>query len=223
MNGPALATRLGLAVAVLLTGGCIFNVQLPATGFEGAGLGVASGGFGASANTARFRTARYAFHDADTLTAVLLPDAADRGSPYLRPAGEEEMDPPARAVTLRLMWRSKAARTPIDADATNCVFLYVAFDDNGEVGVYEGAGFILLSQKPGTNRIDARILKATLLLTDATPGFDDPIGQAEIAGSLTLVRDDEFVTPTIRRLNAAVTQRLGFPRLVADPKPTQHF
>ncbi|MEM1209132.1 MAG: hypothetical protein AAGI54_07670, partial [Planctomycetota bacterium] len=78
----------------------------------------------------------------------------------------------------------------------------------------EGAGFILLSQKPGTNRIDARILKATLLLTDATPGFDDPIGQAEIAGSLTLIRDDEFVAPTIRRLSAAVTERLGFPRLV---------
>ncbi|MEM9251856.1 MAG: hypothetical protein AAGB29_05860 [Planctomycetota bacterium] len=210
-----------LCVGALLVSGC--GLQPPAIGLEGAGLGVASGGIGSAGKSAKFRTARYAFHDTDSLTAVLLPDAADRESPYRRQAEAETLDPPARAVTLRLMWRSQAARTPIDSDATNCAFQYVVFDDAGQVGVYEGAGFILLTQRPGTNRIDARILKATLLLTDATPGFDDPIGQTDIAGSLTMVRDDGFVYPTIRRLDAAISDRLGYPRLVEASAPTDRL
>jgi hypothetical protein len=204
------AVTLLIGLVVAMAAGC--QVQLPATGFEGAGLGVRAGSsLAAGPAMARFRTARYAFHDADTVTAVLLPDAADRrASPDLADT------PPPRAITLRLMWRSKAARTPIDPDATNCAFQYVVFEDDGDVGVYSGAGFILLSQKPGTDRIDARILKATLVLSDATDGFTDPVGRAEIAGRLTLVRDDDFVNPAIRRLNATVTDRLGFPRLVGS-------
>jgi len=196
-----------LCVAALLAGGC--SIQLPATGFEGAGLGVKAGTDDGRSASARFKTARYAYHDTDTFTAVLLPDGDEREA-----AAIDADNLPGRAVTLRLMWRSKAARTPIDPDATNCGFQYVVVDDDGELGVYSGAGFILLSQKPGANRIDARILKATLLLSDATEGYDDPIGRAEIAGRLTLVRDDAFVTPAVRRLNAAITQRLTYPRLV---------
>ncbi|MEM6333038.1 MAG: hypothetical protein AAF823_06830 [Planctomycetota bacterium] len=208
----AVAAVVGLAM-LLGGGGCA--IQFPAVGFEGAELSAASIAT-AEGLDGRYRTARYAFHDTDTMTAVLLPASVDR--PAATTGQDAFGDLPGSVVTMRLMWRSKPARTPIDADATNCSFQFVVRRGE-EVGVYSGAGYLLLNQRPGTQRINARILNATLVLTDTTPGFADDTGQAELAGRLTLLRDDDFVGPAIRGVNAAVSEALGFPRVVDGNEP----
>ncbi|MEO0586300.1 MAG: hypothetical protein AAF078_01550 [Planctomycetota bacterium] len=208
-----------VGVAVLLGGGGC-SIQLPAVGFEGAELSAGSIA-DAEGLDGRYRTARYAFHDVDTMTAVLLPASVDRPAATTGADADAVDDLPESVVTIRLMWRSKPARTPIDADATNCSFQFVVRRGE-EIGVYSGAGYLLLNQRPGTDRINARILNATLVLSDTTPGFVDETGQAELAGRLTLLRDDDFVGPAIRGVNAAVSEALGFPRVVdGDPGPNE--
>ncbi|MCE9592310.1 MAG: hypothetical protein K8S99_17525 [Planctomycetes bacterium] len=157
-----------------------------------------------------FGTGVYSFDDKNNLTVVLFDGPEDN---------------PTQAVVLRMFWKPRAARTPIDKTATNATIHYLIFtgEKNQLAGVYSGAGFLYPKQKPGGAMLDASVWQASLRLTDKTNGFDDRLGQAMVKGGFSARRDDPAVQQSIRRLNIMVRERLGYPRLVdqTNPDPTQ--
>jgi len=135
---------------------------------------------------------------------------------------EGELNNPTQAVTVRMFWRPKAGATPIDRTATNATIHYVIFtgEPTGDVtageqiGIYSGAGFLYPSNKPGGDRLTGGIWEANLRLSDHTEAFADLLGKAVIKGKFTARRDDLATDRALRRLNAVLRERLGYPRLV---------
>jgi hypothetical protein len=153
-----------------------------------------------------FDKAYYAYASDDSVTVVLI-------------AGPE--DNPTQAATVRLFWAPKAGQTPIAPEATNATVQYIVFADRRtddgffrEVGVYSGAGYLFLEDKPGVARITGSLWEADLLLADRSERFKDLLGQSRLTGTFTARRDEQKVNELLRLLNTRVTQRLGYPRLV---------
>lgn len=159
----------------------------------------------------------YSFQNTNEFTAVLI---------------KGDINAPESAMTVRMFWRPRVARTPIDRNATNATVHYIVFHHRlgkGEeataatgspprenVGIFSGAGFIYPHAKPGGERLRIGMWEATLRLNpeDATADFTDHLGAAILDGRFTLKRDEAQVNHLIRQLNVEIRQRLGFPRLV---------
>lgn len=125
------------------------------------------------------------------------------------------LENPRQFMTIRMLWRPRAARTPISRDATNASIRHVIFTEDGaQVGIYSGGGFLWPKGKPGAATMKASIWNASLKLSNTTEGF--PAGNllSEMEGSFSLQRDDAGVDQALRQLNVLLRQRLGYPYLV---------
>lgn len=159
-----------------------------------------------------FNSAYYVFDSTESITIVLI---------------EGPEDNPVQAAAIRMMWKPRAGRTPINPDATNATIQYIVFanrrTDEGffrEVGVYSGAGFLYLDSDPGDARLTASLWQADLLLADRSDRFKDLLGQSTLRGSFTAERNSDKVQQLIKDLNLRVSDRLGYPRLIdADSQP----
>ncbi len=157
----------------------------------------------------RFDTAYYREADDNTVTFVLLD-------------GDEAS--PTQAAVVRLFWRPRAGRTPLEETATNCTISYLVFADDpdgdvrnaGQVGVYVGAGFLFPGSKPGPAELTADLWDATVRLDTRSDRFADLLGTATMTGSFEARRDPAKVNELLNQLNRQVTQRLGFPRMVRN-------
>jgi hypothetical protein len=200
--------RRGALLVIALVGSLLAGCSLPtlpAIGSPGAKLEMTSRFYDDVRRTGRFDTAVYGYDSQDHFTAVLLSGPIEN---------------PREAVTLRFFWRPRAALTPIDPEATNTTMHYMVFEDadtEQAVGVYSGAGYLFPRQVPGPKKISADIWQGILTLVDASPGFNDQLGEALLQGDLVLRRDDAAISDLTRRLNVLVTDRLGYPRLVDVP------
>lgn len=154
--------------------------------------------------TGDFDRAFYRLDGENAVTIVLL-------------AGPE--DAPEQAAVVRMFWQPRAGATPISASATNASVQYLVFGpQNGEVGVYSGAGFLHPNSDLGQNTLRAGLWEATLRLADRSANFDDSLGKAVLRGEVTARRDDAAVHDLLHQLDQQVTERLGYPRLVrAEP------
>ncbi len=163
--------------------------------------------------TGDFRAAYYADTDPNNITFVLID-------------GDENQ--PTQAVVIRLFWRPRAGRTPLQKTATNCTISYLVFapdPDNdrrnpGQVGVYTGAGFLMPASAPGPAQLVADMWDASLRLDTRSDRFADLLGQATLTGSFEARRDPAKVDALLQQLNRALTDRLGFPRLVQQKTQT---
>ncbi len=195
--------RLGTASALLLT------LALAAIGCTSLGrqpggqLTLRSAAGSTAALAATFETGYYRYDDQNHVTVLLVDGPADN---------------PAQAVTIRMFWKPRAARTPISTTATNATIHYLIFagQDNREVGVYSGAGFMFPYAEPGQPTLTAAIWDANLRLTDHTAGFHDLLGNAALSGRFTVTRDDVAVEQALHQLRIQLRNRLGYPRLVSD-------
>ncbi len=157
--------------------------------------------------TGDFDTAYYSDADPNSVTFVLLD-------------GDEVN--PTQAAVVRLFWRPRAGRTPLEETATNCTISYLVFAPDpdadrrnpGEVGVYAGAGFLMPDRKPGPAELTADMWDASLRLDTRSDRFTDLLGSATLTGSFKARRDPAKVGTLLQQLNRAVAERLGFPRLV---------
>lgn len=150
----------------------------------------------------RFDTALYSLDGPDHATLVLL-------------AGPVE--DPTQAVTMRLFWRPRGGRTPLEPSATNVTIHHLVFahgEGAAEAGLYSGAGFLRPRGELGENTLRLHLRESVLRLKDRSAGFVDPLGQAVLQGELRAVRDDAAVQEVIRRLNVLARERLGYPSLV---------
>ncbi len=148
----------------------------------------------------KFDSAIYEFGDEDTVTIVML-----KGTP----------EEPELAATLRLMWKPRAGKTPVDRSATNLTINYVVFAGDDQVGIYSGAGFMLPEGKPGRGRIGGDIRQATVRLSDSSDQFTDLLENIRLEGDVTALRADGEVQPLLRKLALKIRERLGRVRLVS--------
>ena len=201
LNGSGLARRTATVLAVCCLAMLVGCGGLWRTTRAGGDLSLHSRAQAGASLEGGFTAGYYHFDDTNHLTAVLL-------------AGPE--DAPTRVVTVRMFWRPRAGRTPIDPNATNGTIHYVIFTggDPPQTGIYSGAGFVYLKSKPGKASLTASVWDATLRLTDHSEGFHDLLGPAEMRGSFTVRRDDAKTDELLRDLNATIEQRLGHRRLV---------
>jgi hypothetical protein len=92
-------------------------------------------------------------------------------------------------VTARIFWQPIGGRTSLNPRSLNTTFRYLVMRPEG-VGMYEGAGFVRLSDKAGAKHMTVRVMDADLRLTQATANFHDTIGRARLAGRISATYSD---------------------------------
>ena len=80
-------------------------------------------------------------------------------------------------VHIHLFLNPKPGKTPIEPTAANTTVRYILIA-NGEIGVYDGAGFILPSKEIGKDSLAGSLKGAPTMLTRKTPRFNDLLGTA---------------------------------------------
>ena len=155
----------------------------------------------ATSLTAQFDVGQYQYRNKNELTVLLLDGPATD---------------PTQAVVIRMWWKPRAARTPIDANATNATIHYVIFtgQDHQEVGIYSGAGFMFPRNTPGKAMLKGGLWDGNMSFSEGTAGFNDLLKKAVITGRFTVRRDDMGVNQALRQLHILLRERLGYARLV---------
>jgi hypothetical protein len=157
--------------------------------------------------TSRFQTACFAYSPGAE-TSFLLTDLSD----------EELLDGSIRngqVLHLSLLWEPKPGATPMDSSATNVVVHYVILS-NGELGIYEGGGFAVLSGSPRAGRVSLTMRDASIRLLEATEGFVDRLSPARMTGRFAASRDDERAHLIRLATSQIVTNALGRTRFVME-------
>ncbi|MEZ6164602.1 MAG: hypothetical protein R3B67_09225 [Phycisphaerales bacterium] len=155
------------------------------------------------------RTRVYAFHDENTADIYLtdLPDAQltaffEKNADWSQISGT--------IVHIHLFLDPKPGKTPIEPTAANASIRY-AIISNGQIGIYDGAGFMLPGRKPGKDSINGSFKAAPLRLTRASDGFADLLTPARLDLSFDAKLDERAAPELQARLDA----------MAAVAKPTQ--
>jgi len=152
-----------------------------------------------------FDSGIYSFDDTGNITVLLFDGPVDR---------------PTRAMTMRMMWEPRAARTPLAPGATNATIRYVIFrgDQKPMVGLYSGAGFLYPKGRLGSGNLTLSLWQGNLRWSEASDGFEDQLGQVQIRGVFSAHRDDKAMHQALRRISVRLSHSLGYPQYVrADP------
>jgi len=88
--------------------------------------------------------------------------------------------------------------------------------NNGQVAIYSGAGFLYPYARPGRKKLEVGMWEASVRLRDASAGYDDEWGPAEVKGRFTVRRDDQQIHRLLHTLRVKIRERLGYPRLVRE-------
>lgn len=155
------------------------------------------------------RTRVYAFHDENTADIYLtdLPNAQltaffEKNADWSQISGT--------IVHIHLFLDPKPGKTPIEPTAANASIRY-AIISNGQIGIYDGAGFMLPGRKPGKDSINGSFKAAPLRLTRASDGFSDLLTPARLDLSFDAKLDERAAPELQARLDA----------MAAVAKPTQ--
>lgn len=155
------------------------------------------------------RTRVYAFHDENTADIYLtdLPDAQltaffEKNADWSQISGT--------IVHIHLFLDPKPGKTPIEPTAANASIRY-AIISNGQIGIYDGAGFMLPGRKPGKDSLNGSFKAAPLRLTRASDGFADLLTPARLDLSFDAKLDERAAPELQARLDA----------MAAVAKPTQ--
>lgn len=146
----------------------------------------------------RFDRGFYAYTDENTVQVLLV---------------DGSVNTPRQVVQLRMHWRPRAGRTPVDRTSTNTSVRYIIFS-GGAAGMYSGAGFLFPRNMPGKDRFRAELRTTSARLVDASESFVDPLGLAEISGDFSVRRDDAAVLRLVRVVERRLEDRLGYPVLL---------
>lgn len=186
------------------------KIELPAFGGPGGKAQIQSASPNGTHLTAQFDYATYTHNEDNSVTMLLV---------------EGEPENPRQALTIQMFYLPIAGYTPVDSNAVNALFEYVVFAPTGEgadaadsspvkVGVYSGAGFVHPKQTPGAEQMAVSAWDASLVLTDASEGFNDLLGLAKIEGKFVFTLDPGSTFDGKRQLSQRVSRALGYPRSV---------
>jgi hypothetical protein len=92
-------------------------------------------------------------------------------------------------------------KTPIESTAASATIRTIVIAQ-GEIGVYDGAGFLLPGGSIEKGRVSARVRNAPLRLTRRTPGFADPLVTPEMDLSFSVRQDVQAASELDDRVEA---------------------
>jgi len=116
-------------------------------------------------------------------------------------------------IHLELLWIPKPGKTPMDDSATNASIRHIIIED-GELGIYGGAGFVIPRGKLGKRTAHLSINQASLTLQDNTASFVDLLTPAQLSGDLSAQLDDGMARNLKFSISQFVTDALGYSKLV---------
>ena len=133
---------------------------------------------------------------------------------YMTDLTREQLDPAVALeelsgslVHVRMFIRPRAGKTPIDSTATNATIRHVVLS-GGAIGVYGGGGFLFPRSSRTSDPFTGRMRGATLVLTDRTANFVDPLGPSTMSLSVRAPRDDALAALIAARLDESL-ERFG--------------
>ena len=124
------------------------------------------------------RTRVYTYHD-DNTADIYLTDLTDAQLTAFFQTNADWSQISGTIVHVHLFLDPRPGKTPIEPTAANASIRY-GIISNGQIGIYDGAGFMLPGQKPGNKSISGTFQAAPLRLSRATPGFADPLTPARL-------------------------------------------
>jgi hypothetical protein len=124
----------------------------------------------------------------------------------------------AEVVHVEFLWRPRAGRTPVSADATNLSIRYVVLVDD-QIGLYGGGGFGWPRGTAGDGGFGVTISGSNLALLDSTDGFRDLLTPARLAGRLDAILDETTAIRLRDVISQIVTDGLGRTRWVDATLP----
>ena len=146
------------------------------------------------------RTRVYTFHD-DNTADIYLTDLSDAQLTSFFQTNADWSQISGTIVHIHLFLDPRPGKTPIEPTAANASIRY-GIISNGQVGIYDGAGFMLPGKKPGKGSMDGTFKAAPLRLSRATPGFADPLTPARLDLSFDSKLDDAAAPELQARLDA---------------------
>lgn len=149
------------------------------------------------------RTRVYRYHD-DNTADIYLTDLSDQMLTAFFQSNADWSQISGTIVHIHLFLDPKPGKTPIEPTAANASIRY-AIISNGQIGIYDGAGFMLPGQKPGKGSIDGAFKAAPLRLSRATEGFSDPLTPARLDLSFDAKLDEQAAPELQARLDAMAT------------------
>ncbi len=128
----------------------------------------------------RFSESYYSYDRDQTLNFILRSSSTDAAT------GK----PVEQVATIRVFWRPKGGVTTLNPSALNSTFRYVIMTPD-TLGIYEGAGFVLLNSRTGAGKMQARVMDSDMRLTQKSDGFVDNLGRARMKGTFAANYNDE--------------------------------
>ena len=148
-----------------------------------------------SVYSTKLGTRVYSYHD-DNTADIYLTDLSDAQLTAFFQKNADWSQISGTLVHIHLFLDPKPGKTPIEPTAANASIRY-AIISSGQVGIYDGAGFMLPGQKPGNNSISGSFAAAPLRLSRATEGFSDPLTPARLDMSFD-AKLDELAAPELQ-------------------------
>tara|TARA_R110000868_G_scaffold226872_1_gene479642 strand:+ start:149240 stop:149860 length:621 start_codon:yes stop_codon:yes gene_type:complete len=128
--------------------------------------------------SAQYPTRAYHYDDKNTADVYLTDLSDDELSAFFTQSGDWSQIT-GTIAQVHLFLNPKPGRTPIEPTAASTAIRWIVITQ-GEIGVYDGAGFMLPGGKVTKGSISGSIRNAPLRLTRKTPGFSDPLITPEI-------------------------------------------
>lgn len=152
-----------------------------------------------------------AYHSEDKNTAnIYLTDLSDDELSAFFTESRDWSGVSGTIAQVSLFLKPKPGSTPIEPTAASAAVRWIVITQ-GEVGVYDGAGFMIPGGKVTKGSISGSIRNAPLNLTRRTAGFSDPMITPEIDISFGAEYDEQSAGELASRVQA----------LAAKAKPVQ--
>lgn len=143
-------------------------------------------------------------HRDDNTADIYLTDLSDEELTAFFAPGADWSQITGTLVHIHLFLDPKPGKTPIEPTAASASIRY-AIIAQGQIGIYNGAGFMLPGQKPGKKTISGTIQSAPLRLTRATDAFADLFGAAKLDLSFEARLDPDAAPELGARIDALAT------------------
>lgn len=150
--------------------------------------------------SAKYPTRAYRYADKNTADVYLTDLSDDELSAFFTD------DPDWSHITgtivqVHLFLKPRPGRTPIEPTAATAAIRWIVITQ-GQIGVYDGAGFMIPGGNITKNSISGSIRKAPMRLTRATPGFSNPLITPEIDLSFATKLDTQSADELAARMSA---------------------
>ncbi|MFK7760246.1 MAG: hypothetical protein AB8C13_09905 [Phycisphaerales bacterium] len=156
---------------------------------------------------AKYPTRAYRFADKNTAD-VYLTDLSDAELSAFFTESQDWSPISGSLVRVHLFLSPKPGNTPIEPTAASAAIRWIVIT-NGEIGVYDGAGFMIPGRNITKGSISGSIRNAPMKLTRQTVGFFDPLVTPEMDVKFGTKLDEQSSDELAARFEALAARALS--------------